>query len=262
MNYPEGIPLSPYIWQPKYWFRRLFLLFNRHNIISTTKNDLRVEAFHNRHHGERCFIIGNGPSLKNTDLTKLANEFSFGMNRFYLLFPDLNFQPTYYVSVNLHVLEQFSQDFAKLSMPVFVPWYAFPFIKVSPQTHFLKFNHGIGFSKNIHQGLWTGVTVTYVALQIAYYMGFETVYLIGVDHKFKTSGQPHKLIKSDAGDENHFSKDYFGKGIRWQLPDLAGSELNYQLAKSEYEIAGRQIIDATVNGDLTVFQKVHYSTLF
>ncbi len=40
---------------------------------------------HNIHHGQRCFIIGNGPSLQRTDLTKLKDEFTFGMNRIYLV---------------------------------------------------------------------------------------------------------------------------------------------------------------------------------
>jgi len=33
----------------------------------------RLRQFHDRYEGERCFIIGNGPSLNNTDLSKLKN---------------------------------------------------------------------------------------------------------------------------------------------------------------------------------------------
>jgi hypothetical protein len=48
--------------------------------------------------GKRCFIIGNGPSLKRTDLTKLQGEYTFGMNRIYLLFPELGFTTTFFLS--------------------------------------------------------------------------------------------------------------------------------------------------------------------
>ena len=46
----------------------------------------KLGALKDKHKGERCFIIGNGPSLKQTDLTKLKNEYTFGLNRIYLAF--------------------------------------------------------------------------------------------------------------------------------------------------------------------------------
>src|SRR5574341_209049 len=49
----------------------------------------RLAALRDSHKGKRAFIIGNGPSLRQTDLSKLRNEFTFGMNRIYLLFPEL-----------------------------------------------------------------------------------------------------------------------------------------------------------------------------
>jgi hypothetical protein len=48
----------------------------------------RLAALKDVHKGRRAFIIGNGPSLRQTDLSKLKNEFTFGMNRIYLLFPE------------------------------------------------------------------------------------------------------------------------------------------------------------------------------
>ena len=58
------------------------------------------------HRGERAFIIGNGPSLRETDLSPLRNEFTFGLNRIYLMFPELGFQTSCLVSVNDLVVEQ------------------------------------------------------------------------------------------------------------------------------------------------------------
>jgi hypothetical protein len=48
----------------------------------------RLQSLKNVHNGRRAFIIGNGPSLKQTDLSRLKNEFTFGLNRIYLLFPE------------------------------------------------------------------------------------------------------------------------------------------------------------------------------
>jgi hypothetical protein len=56
--------------------------------------------------------------------------------------------------------------------------------------------------------------------------------------------------------------NYFGKGVRWQLPDLDTSEVGYIMAREAFREAGREIVDATVGGKLTVFPKVDYNSLF
>ena len=80
----------------------------------------RLAALKDSRKGERCFIIGNGPSLKQTDLTKLTNEYTFGLNRIYLAFPEMGFETTYYLCVNDLVAEQTHEDIEKLTMPRFV----------------------------------------------------------------------------------------------------------------------------------------------
>ena len=67
---------------------------------------------------------------------------------------------------------------------------------------------------------------------------------------------------SQGDDPNHFDPHYFGKGFRWQLPDLETSETAYNMAKCQFEIDDREIVDATVDGKLQVFNKVGYKTLF
>ena len=41
-------------------------------------------SFKDLHKGERCFLVGNGPSLSALDLTKLEGELAFTVNRGYL----------------------------------------------------------------------------------------------------------------------------------------------------------------------------------
>jgi hypothetical protein len=88
------------------------------------------------------------------------------------------------------------------------------------------------------------------------------VILIGVDHNFTTQGKPNSTVVSEGPDPNHFNPNYFGKGFRWQLPDLDTSERGYAMARQAYEAAGRQVLDATVGGKLQIFPKVEYSSLF
>lgn len=223
----------------------------------------RLEGMQDRHAGERCFIIGNGPSLKNMDLAPLVNEVTFGLNRIYLLFPTLNFKPTYYVAVNKLVIQQCAAEImARVPSHKFISYDARGWIDFGPDLTYLYSREGPKFYRDITKGIWQGATVTYTALQIAYFMGFKKVILIGVDHRYATSGRPHEEVISRGHDPDHFDDDYFGSGFRWQLPDLAMSECAYRLAKVHFEHAGREILDATTGGRLHVFPKVAYESLF
>src|SRR4051812_27753792 len=79
----------------------------------------RLPKFQNSHLGQRCFIIGNGPSLKNTDLSLLKNEVTFGLNRIYMNFDAMGYETTYHVVVNELVVEQCAAEIAALKMPKF-----------------------------------------------------------------------------------------------------------------------------------------------
>ena len=228
------------------------------------KSRSRMFAMHNIHKGERCFIIGNGPSLKQTDLTRLKNEFTFGMNRIYLLFPELGFNTTYFVSINDLVIEQCAQEIAALPMPKFIAWHSNRhFQRLPDDLVFLYTTYtGAQFAYDLTRRVWEGATVTNVALQLAFYMGFAQVILIGVDHNFTNKGKANQTVVSEGDDPNHFSPSYFGKGFRWQLPDLDTSEIGYSLARNAFHQAGREVLDATVNGKLTIFPKVDYNSLF
>jgi hypothetical protein len=216
------------------------------------------------HRGQRCFIIGNGPSLCQTDLSLLKGEVTFGLNRIYLLFPELGFKTTCLVSVNDLVLEQSAEEIKALEMPKFITWRARRWLSKDPRTVFVDTDYtgSENFSTDVSSRVFEGFTVTYVALQVAFHMGFDEAILVGVDHNFVTQGPANAAIVSQGDDPNHFAPNYFGKGFKWQLPDLEGSERAYKMAKVAYETAGRRILDATVDGKLSVFPKVNYIDLF
>jgi len=215
------------------------------------------------HKDQRCFIIGNGPSLKRTDLTRLHDEFTFGLNRIYLMFPELGFATTYFLSVNNLVIEQSADEIRGLPIIKFLTWRARATFQPTDDTVFLYTTYtGRKFAKDARGRLWEGATVTYVALQLAFHMGFNPVILIGVDHSFSTKGKPNTTVVSQGDDPDHFDAQYFGKGFRWQLPDLFTSEIAYTMAREAYASDGRQVLDATVDGKLTVFPKIDYDSLF
>lgn len=227
----------------------------------------RLAKLKDAHKGKRAFIIGNGPSLKQTDLSKLKNEITFGMNRIYLAFPEWGFATSYICVTNDLVVEQFADDLASLSIPKFIAWRSHRHfsqdmpIKDIPTFPYTSYT-GPRFARDARGRIWEGATVTNLALQLAYHMGIEKAILIGVDHNFKDKGEANKTVVSEGDDPNHFMPNYFGKGVKWQLPDLDTSEIGYTFAREAYQKVGREVVDATVGGKLDIFPKVDYESLF
>jgi hypothetical protein len=177
--------LTPVYGQSLYLFRYLKWRFSPAGVASRK----RILSYKNKHVGERCFIIGNGPSLKKMDLSPLKNEITFGLNRIYLLFPEMGFSTTYYVTINPNVVEQFASEIEALPMPKFIGWQKDQHLRLTGDMIFLPPSPvGLGFTTQLARAMPQGWTVTYTAMQIAHYMGFKNVYLIGVDHNFATQG--------------------------------------------------------------------------
>lgn len=221
----------------------------------------RLEKLRGYHWGKRCFLIGNGPSLKKMDLRPLANEYTIGLNRIYLLFDEIGFTTTYHVTINKLVVEQCAQDIAQIKAPKFISWETRDLIPFNDDMIFLRSLFHPHFSKDPMVGIWEGSTVTYAAMQVAHFLGFHEVILIGVDHNFETKGPANQEVVTEDEDPNHFAPNYFGKGFRWQLPDLYRSEIAYRLARLAFEQNNREIVDATVGGKLDVFRKANYEEL-
>ena len=115
------------------------------------------------------------------------------------------------------------------------------------------------FSVDPRQRLYCGQSVTIINLQLAYWMGFSRVVLIGMDFSYTIPDDVDRegdLITSNSDDVNHFHPHYFGKGKSWKDPKLDRVLVNYRLAKEMFEADGREIVNATVGGRLEIFQRM------
>jgi hypothetical protein len=225
------------------------------------RSSRRIRELENAYSGQRAFIIGNGPSLREMELGPLRDEVTFGLNRIYLLFDRIGFSTTFLVAVNRLVIEQCADELGATQAQKFFSWAPRRNLRRTNDVTFVRSVSRPHFSHDPSRGVWEGATVTFVAMQLAYYLGFTEVILIGVDHRFATSGPAHETVVSSGADQSHFDPNYFGKGFRWQLPDLETSEYAYTLAKQAYEADGRRIINATVGGELEVFPRRDYTEL-
>lgn len=235
---------------------------------SKSYDHLREMIARNRVEGGRVFIMGNGPSLEHMDLDRLKGEYTMGTNRVYLLFQDRDWMPSFYLCCNEYVIQQSVDEIRSFESTKILSNRAMHYLKSDQNTAFVRslFPHRFldGFSRDVLDGWNEGSTVTYCCLQLAYTLGFREAILIGVDHSYSASalGSPHQVVRTGKPDCDHFSSRYFGPQTSWQLPDLAGSEQSYRVAKRIFEDTGRRVIDATVGGQLQIFPKVPFDQLF
>jgi len=227
--------------------------------------------FSNSVQGGRCFIIGNGPSLLIEDLEILhkKNQITFAVNGIFNVFDKTIWRPTYYFAhdslflakANTSTLNQINQmkcpKFIGLKMAckeLFNEQTYYYETDVSPLNY--DFPHRQKFSNNIEL-VYTGGTVIYCVIQAAVSMGYNEIYLLGMDHKFDTEVlHDGTIIRHNV--ENHFYEE--GK-------QLGGAALLYRMkislkcAREYCDSHNIKIYNATRGGALETFERVNFDSL-
>ncbi len=230
--------------------------------ISKSKKILR--NLYNTHKGERCFVIGNGPSLTAVDLDKLKSEICFGTNRIYHIFDQTQWRPDYYCAQDYNILIQDGKNISRYK-------YRKKFIPIIKGLCYKKIKKAVWvnliskdfypdlpeFSKDISVSLTDGYTVTYSCIQIAAYMGFKEIYLLGVDHNYSVEKAPDGRIISHGAKKDHFSDDDKVANI----PEVFKSALSYEAAEKYAKTHGIKIYNATRGGKLETFERVDFDTI-
>ena len=236
----------------------------------------RLRALKGARQARRCFVIGNGPSLANTDLSRLRSEVTFATNGFFLKMAELDWSPTYYVVEDHLVGEDRSEELNAISgtTKLFPASLAYA---LRPDDDTIYFDHrprksyptGFDFSFEADVNTYTGGTVTFTCMQLAAYLGFQEIYLIGVDADYSipadaalSGGGRVKEIDMRSDDPNHFHPDYFGKGKRWHEPNVEVMLGAYAEARRATESRGVSVVNATVGGKLEVFPRIDFEMLF
>lgn len=221
---------------------------------------------------KRVFVLGNGPSLKKTDLDLLKDEVTIGFNGIFL---HETFKPTIYVVEDHLVAEDRVKEIEQYECPVKIfPSYLGYCLPVQENTIFLNhlsrksFPVDTDFSDDVGDISYTGGTVTYTGLQIAASLGFEEIYLVGVDASYKVENVERStdygtgVLESKSDDVNHFDPTYFGKGYRWHDPNVHTMLQAYRKVRNYADIKGITVANATIGGELDVFPRVDFHALF
>lgn len=223
----------------------------------------KIEKFKNRHKNERCFIVATGPSLKISDLDKLYenHEISISVNGIFKAFDMTPWRPDYYTISDTYGVIQWKQEIINLEIKeIFIADMAWIFDSDEIKENMYKWHfqyewkEGVApdFSDDFSRYSYFGTTITYEgALQLAAYMGFSEIYLIGVD-----------CCLYGSKEKQHFVEEYDDKETKKVDLPVDNNILAYQAAKKYADEHGIKIYNATRGGKLEVFERVDFDSLF
>ncbi|UWQ48143.1 hypothetical protein [Leisingera aquaemixtae] len=238
-------------------------------------SQILLSVLRNRHKGARAVIVGNGPSLRVSDLDRLHNSVTFASNKIYLAYEDTCWRPDYYSVEDHLVIQNNWERIAGLegSLKIF-PANVRDFGYHAADTVFVPFRPPRSFedplsdpdfpafSEDLSHGICWGSTIVYSQIQMALFMGCAEIVLIGLDHSYVLPKVKQGNTYLHAGEQNHFHPGYRETGERWHQPNLEVLEVSYARARARCEARGVRVLNASRQTRLEVFERAAFDTLF
>lgn len=268
----------------KYWEKVL----NNTPILKARLNE--NVRFKDKHLGKRCFIVGNGPSIREQDLAFLHDEITFTVNQIARSpqFEEINTQyhlwadPNFFKKLELECEGDydFLENMKKVpdNAECFFPYstaHAYiekfeleRYIRVNyyESSHMINENEPIDFTKYIRNGY----TVVQYAIRLAIYMGFKKIYLLGcectailnvINARLSTYSFTTHCYNIDDNEKERAQKMYMSIPLqRWYYSEIG-------LLDEYKRIAGYciensiEIFNCTPGGLLDVFPRKKYEDI-
>lgn len=244
---------------------RYRLDFNSKNVI---KKNIK---FKDVHAGERCFILGTGPSLKlltDQERESLRKETLFGVNSLYKSDIGRELLPKYYVLMDNLYWEQWSSTFTEVSNqykdcpPVFITdlraKHLVECLNIkNPAVYIYSKKYPVNrMSADIDGNIYAALNVISYSILSAIYMGFREIYLLGCDYSaFCTAGKGHCYDdKSEIAQSNYNLAFYLR--FYWIT-----TEFHYLIAKLAKE-KGVKVVNLSPNSLLDAYPRLLVSDAF
>ena len=241
----------------------------------------RLEGLRGRWEGEQIFVLGNGPSLNKTPLHLLEDQYVFAVNRISLLLERVNWRPTFFTAFDTTVVPDNSVEFRNLDVPYKFFSARYKRLLGESSNHYWYKAKGFyqGFRETFCPGatftaFGGGGTITTIAIELAAFLGFRTINLVGVDLSYsipetvlQTGGDQFGdgvglyLESTENDDSNHFDPRYFGKGKKWHNPNVRDMRIGIARAANYAATHGILVQNATVGGTLDQIPRISLEEL-
>lgn len=229
----------------------------------------KIQQFKDQYKGKRCFLIGTGPSLRDEDVLTLRGEYTFAVNSFAKAINKLQFNPTFYGFIDKECLRLYGDDIINNKESIiFYPRRtifkeegyekllkmenAYEFLMLDPG-NWINFVKKVpwGFSGDASKQVYWGFTVVYSMLQIISYMGFDEIYLLGMDCSYL----PGVSCYQDCRDSDKIQKGMADGNA------VIGFIKSYEYAKRYAKKHNIRIYNATRGGKLEAFPRVDFDQI-
>jgi len=218
----------------------------------------KISDYKNKYNGERCFIVGNGPSLNHTNMNLLKNEYTFALNQINLIYDKYDWRPSVYCSFSNRVEKKWRDNILynikNLNVPIFL---CKDYEKIIPNETKINFIETIGtsicdsedssqFNVNIEKYVTKHGSTLLSVLEVAIYMGFKEIYFIGTD-----LGYDKKIT--------HFDENY----LKLSNPSRYNNDIlnTHKLINNNIKQYNVKIYNATIGGDLEEYERVNFNEL-
>lgn len=250
------------------------------NMISILQKNSRYK---NIHEGERVFILCTGPSISEMELTRLKNEKTIAVSGFYLhkdcqtISPDYYCLPTFENFLNFDSATEYLRKIqeATLKSQYFFSFHEKQVVDKMREydnrcVNYIAFASMPDFEKfdiDLTSLAPNPQSVSIMALEIALYMGFKTIYLIGTEHDcLVTKRYTHFYEYSESivsqGNQYENAQGELGGPFDLELESTYNLWRQYKKIKQIAERNGAKIYNATKGGILDIFERVEFDTLF
>lgn len=219
----------------------------------------QLKAYKDIHKGKTAYLIGNGPSVRREDLEHLKDQITFCCNKFYMSYSSHTFRPTYTVSADDKMIEDFGSDIVVNSVGEVWLCSAFRPALKGKKYNWLYLRQGeLRLSENsiMYGACHLGATLL-AALQIGYYMGIRKFALYGVDHSFQYATGDGRTSYSE---KNHFISNY-REGKEWFVPDTALIENSFKKAADILDGQSGYLVNASRETKLPYVKRVELEEL-
>lgn len=250
--------------------RRSHFLF-RHSPFFAIPQE-RLQSLKGRYEGKRIFIVCNGPSLRPEDLDRIhANgDYSFGCNRIHYIFPKTQWRPTFFTMMDIGPLAD--RVSIMRDCPAELQFYrrdTFTTIRKAGRDNICLLDtldtprllEHPQFSDDPTKKIFFIETTTYCMIQLAVYMGFTELYVIGCDNNYSIN-----VLKDGTRVETGVHSYFAGFGNQHDdhatVSRIWANNVAYDTAQHYATSHGIKIMNATRGGHLEAFPRVDFDELF
>ena len=237
----------------------------------------------NKFQNKNCYILGNAPSINNHDLLKLQNESTFVVNSFFAHQDFDKIQPKFYVFADAdlwnfedpeisvwwnQLLDKSVNKEIIFFLPIELKNTFVAKKLVHEKVHFLDLSLPFK-TKNAQQfdiiyPVNSVQNVLILCIQIAMYLGFSKIYLLGADHDWLShfGNEQRHFYNSNSDEQQVQNVGSQGYPYNWWLNAVNTMFQQYKVVDAVANDKNIKIFNASESGLLDIYPQIRFLDTF